>query len=546
MPERIQNIINRISEWWKKFTSRQKALIISAVSVVVIALIILGVVVTRPTPMDLVTAEDATQAQSIKDLLDGQSIKYTQSQDGMTFTIDQKDEAEATILLGQNGIYSNGYTGTKADDDYSFSNVVDGSFTTTESDKQRKNTYWLQKKMENYLSTLSNVKSAQINLSIPDDDGTLAAKSEEASASALLELSDSMSDDQAAAIAKFIATGLGNKSTKNITIIDTDDNILFSGGDESTTGGIASSNLSAQQKKEKYVEDKVKKVLSQNAGGDAVYDNVQVAANLDMDFDDSETKSWEYSVADGRDEGYKDSETVESSSTTGGVSGEPGTGSNDDVDSYVTQNGTSSSSESNKTSTDYLPNEQYTHTKQAAGKVDYDNSTITITAYNDVVYDEDQMRAAGQLNNQTFDQFVAANSGMTATQPANSIIQAVSNATGIPASNITINAYDVPQFHYSTGGRTWVDWLEIILAILIFVLLGFVAFRSLRGKKEEEEEQEVSVETLLRQQQDNEELEDIGFNEKSEARQLIEKFVEEKPEAAANLLRNWLNEDWGE
>ena len=25
---------------------------------------------------------------------------------------------------------------------------------------------------------------------------------------------------------------------------------------------------------------------------------------------------------------------------------------------------------------------------------------------------------------------------------------------------------------------------------------------------------------------------------------LIEKFVEEKPEAVASLLRNWLNEDW--
>ena len=54
------------------------------------------------------------------------------------------------------------------------------------------------------------------------------------------------------------------------------------------------------------------------------------------------------------------------------------------------------------------------------------------------------------------------------------------------------------------------------------------------------------MDTLLRQQQQDEQLEDIGYNEKSEARQLIEKFVDEKPEAAANLLRNWLNEDWGE
>ena len=59
-------------------------------------------------------------------------------------------------------------------------------------------------------------------------------------------------------------------------------------------------------------------------------------------------------------------------------------------------------------------------------------------------------------------------------------------------------------------------------------------------------EPELSVESLLEStaeaQQDD--LEDIGFNEKSEARVLIEKFVDENPNAAAQLLRNWLNEDW--
>ena len=59
-------------------------------------------------------------------------------------------------------------------------------------------------------------------------------------------------------------------------------------------------------------------------------------------------------------------------------------------------------------------------------------------------------------------------------------------------------------------------------------------------------EPELSVESLLSStaeaQQD--ELEDIGYNEKSETRLLIEKFVDENPNAAALLLRNWLNEDW--
>ena len=43
----------------------------------------------------------------------------------------------------------------------------------------------------------------------------------------------------------------------------------------------------------------------------------------------------------------------------------------------------------------------------------------------------------------------------------------------------------------------------------------------------------------------NSTLEDIEVNEKSELRILIEKFVDENPEAVALLLRNWLDEDWG-
>ncbi len=59
-------------------------------------------------------------------------------------------------------------------------------------------------------------------------------------------------------------------------------------------------------------------------------------------------------------------------------------------------------------------------------------------------------------------------------------------------------------------------------------------------------EPELSVESLLETTKEaaQDSLEDIGFSEKSETRILIEKFVEENPEAAATLLRNWLNEEW--
>ncbi len=154
------------------------------------------------------------------------------------------------------------------------------------------------------------------------------------------------------------------------------------------------------------------------------------------------------------------------------------------------------------------------------------------------------MESTGELGDLTFEQYAAQNSDMVQTEVGEDVIQAIAGATGIPEANVRVLSYDVPMFIYKTSQRDLMDYLEIVMALLILAMLGFVVFRTLRREDEEEVTEEVSVETLLADQQD-ENLEEIGFNDKSEARIMIEKFVTENPDAAAALLRNWLNEDWG-
>ena len=121
----------------------------------------------------------------------------------------------------------------------------------------------------------------------------------------------------------------------------------------------------------------------------------------------------------------------------------------------------------------------------------------------------------------------------------------VQTATGIPAENISIVAYDVPIFIDKEGlNIEATDVIQVVIIILILGLLAFVILRSMRESKTEEVEEELSVESLL-QSTPADTLEDIELEEKSESRRLIEKFVDENPEAVANLLRNWLSEDWG-
>lgn len=122
----------------------------------------------------------------------------------------------------------------------------------------------------------------------------------------------------------------------------------------------------------------------------------------------------------------------------------------------------------------------------------------------------------------------------------------VSKATGIPAENISIVAYEENWFVDREGlDVEATDVIAFVLILLILGLLAFVILRSMmRERVPEEPEEPLPVDELL--QSTPEPIEDIEVEPKSEERLILEKFVAENPEATANLLRNWLNEEnWG-
>ena len=121
-------------------------------------------------------------------------------------------------------------------------------------------------------------------------------------------------------------------------------------------------------------------------------------------------------------------------------------------------------------------------------------------------------------------------------------------ATGIAENNIQIRVVEKPVFEAAVGGSfsdNVTNYLMIILTVLIAALLVFVIIKGTSPVEVTEMEPELSVEDLLATTQDDANLEEIELGDKSETRVMIEKFVDENPEAVALLLRNWINEEWG-
>ena len=91
------------------------------------------------------------------------------------------------------------------------------------------------------------------------------------------------------------------------------------------------------------------------------------------------------------------------------------------------------------------------------------------------------------------------------------------------------------------------EGLDETVTVTMTVEDGVITAVEAETDKEEEtvEETELSVDDLLTTTQEHQSVEDIDLESKSEIRLMVEKFVDENPDASAQLLRNWLNEEWG-
>ncbi len=530
MQEKAKELLQKVLEWWNKFTSKQKTIIIAIVAVVVFTFAILIFVFTKPQYTLWRSCETTTEAAEIKTILDDAEITYNISDDALSIEVLSSQVSQASLAVASAGYVP---------DDWSIDDVTSGGFSTTEADKQRRYKEFMENELEKAIESQNAVRKAEVILDIPDQSGTLLATSEEISAYIQLTLRDRMTTEQAANIAKAVATGLGT-GIDNVTIVDTDANMLYSGEDDFSTYGVASNMLVLKSQAEDLLKDEVTKVLI----GTKQYDLVTVASNLEVDYTNYEEALHNYSVPEGRDEGYLSHDYQYESENSGSEGGVPGTDSNDE-NGYMWQLGANDESSVSERESDYLVNEQMIKTITSPGVIKYESSSMSISAISYRVIKEEDVKRQGLLSGTNWEEYKLDNNSITKLTVDEEMYEAVANATRIPIDKITILAYEEPLFVDAEGlAISTTDILSIVLIVIILALLAFVVLRSMAGKREVSEEEELSVETLL-QSAPEATIEDIELEAKSETRKMIEKFVDDNPEAAANLLRNWLNEDWG-
>ena len=541
MREKVKEIPEKFKVFWDKYTSKQKTIVIAIICVVLIAIGVVAWLASRPTWSKFQVFDSVDDANTMTKALDDQSITWKASSDGKTIYVHQDDMTNALYAMSDNGLTDKGYTWDAA---------FDNSMSTTESEKDQKRVLALQSEIRQSLIQYKFIDDANVFINVPESTYTVLssddAETAKTSITASIELNDKnkdlLDDKTAETLAYWLANTVGT-DVKNVIINDTDGKCIYNGNTSDGLGGVLTGGSTEYcNKLRNTIADNVTTLLIRCG-----YDDAQVGTDgIQFDMNKIETLTKEYSVDDGREYGYPTNLYTYSSKVASGNGGTPGTDSNDSDTDYVnnSSSGTSNTVDVQKL-IDLLTNEKVQNIKQETPAIKLADSSLGIVVRKYTVYKEDDLKADGTLDKTTWDQFISQNNKISTTTVSTDEINLISAATGVSANKITVLAYNVPQFVSSTKSSNGIsNYLMIILTVLIIALLIFVILRGASPLAAEDEEPELSVEQLLATTKENQSLDDIEFSDKSETRKMIEKFVDENPEAVAQLLRNWLNDEW--
>lgn len=530
MQERIKQIPVRLLEIWKKYTKKQRVIIISIVSAVILMLVILIFVLGRTEYAELGRFEDVSTASQAVKLLGDNGIAYKVASDNVTVSVDAKKKTEAVYLIQDSEISS------KAK--FTVNDLFDTDMTTTNYDKQLRLHLYYQSDIEEVLERQEGIDKATVSYLPTDNRSSILESAKEIGCTIFLEINDKFKKTSAEAIAISVANSIGNETTDRIKVIDQYGNLLYNGPNDEDSN-YTNMTLEFTKEVQDYYADLVTRFALMNG-----FSFVEPSFNLDINFDKKTEEFREYLAAEGQEQGLYQTWSKITSENQGPNGDIPGTDSNDEVDYYI-QNSGSGNSNYEEINISYLPSEKLTTTVSNWPVVNKENcsAAIALKRVNDVT--EQDLKTLGLLDEIDYDEYILRNSDPVDVEVNEQWYTFFSNVTGIPSNRISITIQDVTNFIPTEESKTnWSFILSIILTALILGLLIFVIFRGMSPVEVTEIEPELSVEQLLATTKENQTLDDIEFSEKSETKRMIEKFVDENPDAVANLLRNWLQDDW--
>lgn len=531
MPDFLNKISQQITDFWNKFNKKQKIQIIATSSIGIIAIVALVFILNRPTMIMITDGLEPAKTQQVVEELTSAGIESEARNDATAVYIDSKDKQEAKMVLDGMGVISNA--------EMTWKEAFNNSLTTTESEKKLKYQLAFEEELNTKIKNIENIEDAYVKIVVPDESRLVIDDARESKATAILKTKGTLNSEQVEGIASFLASSVKNLSLANVRIIDSTGKLLFDGEASKGVGTSLRSQVDYQMLQEANLASKLRNVLL-NRGE---YDDAEIGVNLVINFDEVKVTSEKYTTPEGHTKPLPESEYhYESEGTNVDSGGVPGTDSNDGTTSYPMEAGSQSDSSTVIDQVEYKVDTTVTNEVKSVGTINFDESTLSITLNKYVYHNQELLENQGALDEISWNEYKAS-LGNVKVDVDEDIVQLVRSASGI--EDVTVLAYEVPMFIDKEPVQVDIlDYVPVAVVVLLILLLGYAVYKGTEPVEITEIEPELSVEDMLATTKERQELEAIEFDDSSQTRVQIENFVEDNPEAVAQLLRNWLNEDW--
>lgn len=523
MPDFIKKSLDQLKEFWGSLDKSQKTRLYITSAIVVVAISISIFLLTRPQRVVLFSNSDQKQIGEMINILNENGIWNSAENNGTSIIIDQRDNNRAQIVLAQAGYPKEGFT---------FEDAISSiGLTTTQQDKEH---IWKHQKvsdLESKLRLLDNIDEAAVTLATPKSSIFTNGNSEapRPTAYVMVRPNKTLTPAQVQGIVMLVSRSVENLDPNDVTVVDNNSNILNpTSGDDSISA--ASSQEELRKKRENELEQKVYDYFG--GGQFDNFDTLRVVANVTLDFDKEKSQIKSITNPQGMDGGAViSSSTSEEIVKNAAQGGEPGVGSNPgeaNAPGYQIGTGVGSEYSNKQEDINYGYDEKISELEKATGKMVPAESGLAISLwYGNKVPDDSRMG----------DDFIEE------------IKAAASTATGIPVRNITVNKLKLapPEVVEEDPADRIRELVRDygFFALMLLLIVGMIIFGMPRRKKEQEPVAiPVAGGPKFVVPEHDEPIPEIELEERSEIKKQIEKFVKQKPDSVAQLLRNWLSDDW--
>jgi len=526
----------KILDGFKKI-EKGKKIRIAILSVLTIAVIAaLAIFLNQKTYTVLYSGMDAADTGKVLTALNEMGVDAkTEGEDTVLVPAERADEIR--LELAAQGYPSSGVN------DYSIYGSASG-IGTTSAEKQVYYKYQLQSNLRATILKMDKIADAVVNLDLGEDSSfVLSENKRPATASIMITLreGDSLSGSEAKAIRELVAKSISGLDSENIRIVDSKMH-LYTEEDEYGVQ-TADSRLELQN----TVRDQLSQQIINLLGPVFGQENVIAAVSVKLNFDEKSVESVEYSTPEGKEEGIAVSmkELVEAI-TNGAEGSAAGIDANGNASQYLAALEESENAIYYNVSREvnYEVNQTVTQVKEAQGQIESLSVSVIVNRTDTGSYIAEVKKLVASAIGAEEENITVSGmafGGMEAAKEEQSQAAEAASAYAKEMEAEERNAEMIRLIIIAGAG----------LLVMIFLLLIIRAIRPKKEKKKKKKGEESTVDVLVGAEEaiappvkiDREIKPELSVGSKDSNLKAVEEFIYGNPESAANLLRNWLNEE---